>query len=337
MNRMNDKTSFTNSEKEGGGNGTHVTNLNGQVKLAPLSFKTSAREYDGWTSSTGTSPSSCTVSSNSNSIENGNSPHVLLTDRLAANQTYSASLSGDDRKKFEKLNRNRAEENDATKTDVSEETAASHGAKTECANIGDYVENALISSNASLSPDSNKLFSDTHRSPRLSSFQSFSTLNQEANGINHKSNLEMKPDFVTLDFVKSAVNSERRSKADANNSDSCSSSLSSSFMSSIASEDGSSIDSDVVENLRNKIAAAAAKHKLKSSNASPANQKYGYLKTDYKNENTEQSYLNKALADDFPPPPTLQDRCNKCGGIIGPFGLRDDEENAGSPDSFGKL
>lgn len=345
MNGLSQKTSF-NIRKHTDESPKYVTKMNGQTKAPTLPFQTQTgmSESDD-SSSTNGSPSSCTVSTNSDSFKNGHSANEMLTNCLETDQTNLLSVGGNDRRKSGEINLNRAEKADApANIDNSKDAVASSiDVKTDCANIGDYVESALISTNASLlSPTSQKSVGDANSSycsPRLSSFQSFSTLNQDT----RETNFELKPDFVTLDYIKSAVVNDRRLKTDANETNSCSSSLSSSFMSSIESEDGS-INSDVVENLRNKIAAASAKHKLKSTDIHEQGEteKYEqdplhYSKPDNKNGNTEQSLMfNRISTEDFPPPPALQERCNECGGITSEFNLKDSTVNVGTHDSFGK-
>ena len=143
-----------------------------------------------------------------------------------------------------------------------------------CANLGDYVEQALLvsSSTSLLSSSPNKSAENlsniaiAHHPPRLTSFESSSTLHHE--GLVKVAPVApvepgLKPHYVTLDFVKTAAAAGDRSGPD--NPTGSSSSLSSSFMSSIDSEVNSTIGSDVVESLYNKITAASAKYETKNS------------------------------------------------------------------------
>ena len=150
-----------------------------------------------------------------------------------------------------------------------------------CADITDYVEKAIFvsSSNSLLSASPSKSSENVnslpvslhhHHPPRLTSFESSSTLHHEGlkNTISTSGNVEseLKPRYVTLDFVKSAAAEDRSRRDDKTDNavGSSSSSLSSSFMSSVGSEISSTIGSDVVESLYNKITAATAKYNAKN-------------------------------------------------------------------------
>ena len=149
----------------------------------------------------------------------------------------------------------------------------------DCVNISDYVENAIIVSTHSgeltTSPNKsseniNNLAVSHHHPPRLTSFESSSTLHHEGLKIpapTTEVEPALMPRYVTMDFVKSAA-AEGRNRRDEDKKDnavgSSSSSLNSSFISSVDSDNGSTIDSDVVESLYNKFTSANAQNNLKN-------------------------------------------------------------------------
>ncbi|CAK8675867.1 unnamed protein product [Clavelina lepadiformis] len=169
-----------------------------------------------------------------------------------------------------------------TKTNFSSSSATdlrNNETPPNCSNISDYVEKAILESSNQLSssPSKQELPSEavacSHLPPRLLSFESSSTLNHEGlakdvadSGL--PTDTGFKPHYVSLDFVKSAAAADGRSrlkeKEDDQNTLRSTSSVSSSFISTVGSEDGSTIGSDVVENLYNKITAATARHSLKN-------------------------------------------------------------------------
>jgi len=134
------------------------------------------------------------------------------------------------------------------------------------------VENALrASSNASLispSPAKSDEGVEETLSPRLLSFESSSNLHQDGKltaAPPERPSSPVKLDYVSLDFVRSAAAERRqRNRGDGGSSPKSNSSLSSSLI-SVDSEEGSTIGSDVVENLYNKITAAAARRSSRNS------------------------------------------------------------------------
>nr|XP_009858785.2 uncharacterized protein LOC100178027 isoform X1 [Ciona intestinalis] len=139
--------------------------------------------------------------------------------------------------------------------------------RTSVSNLSGYVESAILSPATTnlLSSSPGKL--DPLQVPRLQSFESSSTLDKES--VSSPSATDsvsaVRLDYVSLDYVRSAAAERRnRRKEDDESTVRSTSSLSSSFISSIDSEDGSTIGSDVVENLYNKITEATARHSAKN-------------------------------------------------------------------------
>ena len=242
--------------------------LNGSTKITATLFPDSAESpsADSWTSSTDYSPSSrsYTISTASGSIENENLSQLPAKNK---DQQIGSPLSNTSglRNGHNTLNDKRDQhENDYP---PSARLDGSQSAINDCSNIGDYVENALLSTSLTsfLSRDSLKGTEEAHPTTQLSlSYQSQSSLNNTNKEADSSPVITsaFKLDMVSLDYIKSAAVREKTTGSD---DPADSSSLSSSFMSSVDSEDGSTIGSDVVENLCNKIAAATAKYKLKNS------------------------------------------------------------------------
>ena len=268
---------------------------------------------DDWTSSTDCSPSSrsYTVSSTSGSVDNVNSSQQIplrnlepkgIKPELPNGESPCTVNTGD---KAYYPNTSCANIGRTSIAD-QDEIDKSNSLVSDCANISDYVENALHISNR-LTPDQSKTKrnGESHGQPsfRINSFQSSSTLNSDTKRpldiTDAESSIaDLKPDIVTLDFVKSAARTFNSTSNDNDDAGSFSS-LTSSFMSSVDSHDGSSIDSDVVENLYSKIAAATAKHKLKLTKSEP-------IEDNYQQKQTSNGDLSDSPAT----------KCINCNGVL---------------------
>ena len=255
--------------------------MNGKPNT-PYSNVSQIPSTDEWTSSTDYSPSSrsFTISSASGSIDNENSSEQLAI-RNVESKVIKTDLSNGEAvvnvNTGDRANRSTIslENNGDIKSPNQTGINKSNSLMADCSDISDYLENALFVSNGMTSDHGKTMRNGNHEqssSPRVVSFQSPLNLSYGSERLLDNTDAEpsvtgFKPDIVTLDFVKSAAQTFKSSSASNNDDADSYSSLTSSFMSSVDSHDGSSIDSDVVENLYSKIAAATAKHKLKLMNS----------------------------------------------------------------------
>ena len=281
---------------------------------------------EDWTTSTDYSPSNKSVSTSSASVSVENESSLQTHKKRDAYQVAQDLSNGFSHHEIsnEPSSSISLENNGNTNDMFVNKDHKQNSESTDCVNISDYVENALLISSTNNKAENNE--SSLPWSPQLTSFQSSSTLNNDSKKAVTQTELissGFKSDIVTMDYIKSAANNFKANAENIDENDSCSS-LTSSFMSSLDSDDGSSIDSDVVENLCKKIAAATAKHKLKNLKSA----------LDKNNESSSLSDLTSSLTikSDNIDVKTAQDSmnmvgesirnkendgmCQNCGGII---------------------